>query len=558
MPGQPARSELSFNLAALFLGLLQALSFAPLALGLLQTLSFSGLCLLILFRPDRAGMLAWLFGLATFSAGLSWMFISMHRFGGMPSPMAALAVVLLSSYLALFGAVAWRLAISAGGITGNHGNGAAGFYSLPLIIAAFWVLGEMARGILLTGFPWLSIGYAHVDNPLSGTAAWAGVYGISGIAVLISALLARLIHHLIQQRMQKKQPDVAIPETSLRQEVGPTTFGSTSLTTRLTRSTMMPALTILMAILMIIGVSVLAGQQAFSTNDGKPVSVRLLQGNVEQQLKFDPGRTLRAMRDYIALVRQAPAQLYVLPETAWTVGLAQTPPQILSSLSAYLRKNGGLFATGIPVREPSPQGQNPYRLTNSVVTLDANLEITARYNKRHLVPFGEFIPPGFRWFVDMMHIPLGDFDRGGRQQPPLVLDGRRVAFNICYEDLFGEELAVQVRDGANLLINVSNIGWFGQSHALPQHLNISRLRAMEFQRPMLRSTNTGVTAHIGPSGRVLAQLPVYQHGALDVNVQPMTGLTPFARYGLWLPTTLAVILLLTGTMMQLIGPRKTD
>jgi apolipoprotein N-acyltransferase len=155
------------------------------------------------------------------------------------------------------------------------------------------------------------------------------------------------------------------------------------------------------------------------------------------------------------------------------------------------------------------------------------------YDKRHLVPFGEFVPWGFRWFVQMMHIPLGDFGRGANTQRPFAVGGQRVAFNICYEDLFGEEIidAIRGASGATILANVSNIGWFGRSHALPQHLQISRMRALETGRPMLRATNTGMTALIDAQGRVVAALPPHEAGLLDVQVQGTEGLTPYVRTG---------------------------
>jgi apolipoprotein N-acyltransferase len=168
-----------------------------------------------------------------------------------------------------------------------------------------------------------------------------------------------------------------------------------------------------------------------------------------------------------------------------------------------------------------------------------------RYSKSHLVPFGEFVPTGFHWFVRMLDIPLGDFDRGSRHQTPMTLAGLRVAFNICYEDLFGEEIIVQAKD-ANILVNVSNVAWFGDSMALPQHLDISRMRSIETGRPMLRATNTGMTASIDPHGRVLAVLKPFTVGSLDVMVQGMTGMTPYIRFGNGSVLLLIVVLLATS------------
>jgi apolipoprotein N-acyltransferase len=181
--------------------------------------------------------------------------------------------------------------------------------------------------------------------------------------------------------------------------------------------------------------------------------------------------------------------------------------------------------------------------------LGADGAITARYDKIHLVPFGEFIPWGFRWFVAMMNIPLGDFGRGATDQALLRLGGHAIAFNICYEDLFGDELARHVRAGANILINVSNIAWFGDSHAQEQHLQIARMRSLELARPTLRATNTGVTAAIDHRGRVLERLPGHQFGTLSTQVHAASGLTPFARWANGPAWILALILLAGGAAL---------
>lgn len=160
-----------------------------------------------------------------------------------------------------------------------------------------------------------------------------------------------------------------------------------------------------------------------------------------------------------------------------------------------------------------------------------------RYDKQHLVPFGEFIPPGFRWFVDAMEIPLGDFARGPIRQPLFPIEGQHLSVNICYEDVFAEEIIQTVRNsdakgpGASILVNISNLAWFGDSWALRQHLRIARMRALETARPMVRATNTGMTAYIGPKGQVYASLAPMTVGVLDVEVQGMTGYTPYVRMG---------------------------
>jgi apolipoprotein N-acyltransferase len=219
-------------------------------------------------------------------------------------------------------------------------------------------------------------------------------------------------------------------------------------------------------------------------------------------------------------------------------------------------------AIGLPLTAPVPgaggagsaASGNAVALTNSVMLFDRAVVVDgarpARYDKRHLVPFGEFVPWGFRWFVDLMTIPLGDFGRGSQDQPPFAVKDQRISFNICYEDVFGEELlpALQGDDGATILANVSNIAWFGDSHALPQHLQIARMRTLETGRPMIRATNTGVTAAIDHDGTLQAALPSYQLGALAVTVQGRSGLTPYARTGNWTVLALATLILLAAAL----------
>jgi apolipoprotein N-acyltransferase len=265
------------------------------------------------------------------------------------------------------------------------------------------------------------------------------------------------------------------------------------------------------------------------------------------------------MQTYLGFLDGGIAALTVLPETAWTVPWEMTPPAVLQALRTRLGVNHAL-AIGMPMMAPveqpagsafaAPASKRMY--TNSVAVIDHQLRVVARYDKRHLVPFGEFVPLGFRWFVDLMHIPLGDFARGATRQPALVIGDAAIAFNICYEDLFGEELAIQVRDGAGILINLSNIAWFGQSHALGQHLGIARVRARELARPMLRATNTGVTAAIDHRGQVTAALKVHEAGALIAQSRAVSGLTPYARFG----NTAALLLSLAAIALIALRHRR--
>jgi apolipoprotein N-acyltransferase len=245
--------------------------------------------------------------------------------------------------------------------------------------------------------------------------------------------------------------------------------------------------------------------------------------------------------------------LVVAPETAIPLLPDQLGDEAMRRFTRPFREGERGALIGLPL------GSFEAGYTNSVAGLSKDAPRPFyRYDKQHLVPFGEFIPPGFRWFTEMMNIPLGDFARGPAVPPSFPFAGQRIGPNICYEDLFGEELARRFGDDATaptLLANLSNIGWFGDTIAIAQHLNISRLRSLELQRPMLRATNTGATAAIDHRGRVLAQLAPFTRGALQAEVEGREGLTPYARwasaFGLW--PLAAVALLAAG--LAAIGAR---
>jgi len=286
------------------------------------------------------------------------------------------------------------------------------------------------------------------------------------------------------------------------------------------------------------------------TRSAGSVSVALLQGNIAQDVKFQPGTgVVDALRWYGEQFSAATASLVVAPETAIPLLPEDLPPGYWVRLRSLYAQRDQAALLGMPLRGP----QGGY--TNSVVALYGDPPSTGdtayRYDKHHLVPFGEFIPPMFRWFTDMMHIPLGDFDRGPIAQASLVWKGQLLAPNVCYEDLFGEELALRFADSARaptIFVNVSNIGWFGNTVVIDQHLNISRMRALEFERAFIRATNTGDTVIIDHEARVTHALPRYTRGVLLGEVQGRQGVTPYvvwvSHFGLWPLWGLVAVVLL--------------
>lgn len=466
------------------LGALSVAGFAPWGWFPLPILALASLYYLV--RTDTVRTAAWKgfgFGLGYFGGGVSWVYVSLHDFGMMPLPLAVVATLLFCAFLALFPAAALALTVRLGGLR---------TWRALTVAPALWLLSEWLRGWLFTGFPWLALGYSQVPaSPLAGFAPVLGVYGVSGLVVLTAVALV----------LRRGWP-----------------------------------------LLLVAGIWL--GGWALQSVDwtrpvGAPVTVSLLQGNVAQEMKFRPERAVQTLQDYLRLTQSSTAQLIVLPETALPMFLDDAPPAYLELLRWHARSRGGDLLLGVPERLADG------RYFNSVVSL--GVSPTQTYRKQHLVPFGEFVPWGFGWIVDYLHIPLSDFSRGEKQQPPLAVAGQQVAVNICYEDAFGEEI-IRALPAATLLVNVSNDAWFGDSFSPWQHLQLAQMRALETGRPMLRANNTGITAIVDAKGRVAAQLEPFVQGVLHGQAQGHQGLTPYARFGNWPAVLLALLGLLTASL----------
>ena len=451
-----------------------ALALAALALLIHLWLTASG--------ARAAAWLGFAFGMGTFLAGVSWVYVSLHRYGAMPAPLAAFATFAFCAILAAYAALAGALQAKFR---------APRAVRAALVIPALWVLGEWLRATLFTGFPWLALGSAAIDSPLAGYAPLGGIYALS----LASACAAGLLWC------------VAAGEARW-------------------------AAAAAFAILGVSGSALRAIE--WTVPAGAPITASLVQGNVPQDLKFDPSRYARTLEVHARLAEGSGARLIVLPETAVPRMLDSVDPAYLERLRAAGTRNGGDLLLGAPTRLATGG------YSNSVVSLGASP--TQLYHKVHLVPFGEFVPPGFGWIVRVLRIPLADFSRGTTEQRPLAVAGQRVAINICYEDAYGSELIRQLPE-ATLLVNVSNVAWFGDSLAPAQHLQIARARALETGRMHLTATNTGITAAIGRDGRVLARLPQFAEGRLDAKVQGYAGATPYVRLGDWPALALCALLL---------------
>ena len=489
-------------------GAITVLGFAPFEWFPLPLLTLAVLIALWRSAADSraAALTGFAFGLGYFMCGVSWVYVSMHDFGMMPAWLAVALTLLFCVYLALFpaltGWVCRRL---------DCRSTMVALLALP----AVWTLTEWLRGWLLTGFPWLAVGYSQLPvSPLAGYIPIMGVYGASLLTLLSAALLCIGIEHALEARRQRPA-QIAL-----------------SLLDR----------PWLLALVVIWAGGFALKSVAWTTPAGEPLTAALVQGNIAQDLKWREDRMQSTLTSYRNLIESSDAQLTVLPETALPLFLHSVPREYLDSLAAHARRTtGGDILIGVPERGDA---RTYY---NTVISVGSAPE--QFYRKSHLVPFGEFVPLKFLfgWFLDVAQIPLADFARGAETQQPLAVAGQKVAINICYEDAFGTEITRQLPQ-ATLLVNVSNVAWFGRSMAPQQHLQISQARALETGRMMLRATNTGMTAIIDPQGRVQDVAPEFSTAVLRGTVQGYAGATPYVR---WtdMPVLILAVLLTAGVWL---------
>ncbi len=464
------------SLLAFLLGILAVAGFAPLYLHLVTLLALAGLLGLWAWAsPRESARLGFAFGLGYFGTGVSWIYVSLHQFGAMPAFLAVGFTVLLAAVLALFpAAVGW---VQAKAPLGTLRRTLAG--------AAAWTLAEWVRGWIFTGFPWLAAGYSQIpSSPLAGFAPLLGWLGVTGATLLAAAFLRAAFARRGRARW-----------------------------------------TMAGGLLLLLLAGGLLKNVEWTRPVGPPVSVSLLQGNIPQDVKWREDRLRLSLDTYAGLAATARGRLVILPETALPLFLDQVPPAYLELLAQGVKARGGDLVVGLP--EYAPDGR---RYFNSAFSLGTSPP--QAYRKVHLVPFGEYIPlrPLLGWFVDLVSIPLTDFQAGAADQPPLAVAGQKVAVNICYEDVFGEEI-IRPLPEATLLANLSNDAWFGDSLAPWQHMQMSQMRALETGRTVLRATNTGATAIIGPRGDVQAKLPHFTLAVLEGEAQGYAGATPYVRLG---------------------------
>lgn len=472
-------------------GVLTPLAFSPFHLFPLAILTPA--VLFWLWRNGSAARAAWrgfIFGVGMFAVGVSWVYVSMHEFGNMPVPLAALAtlvfVAILAAYPALLGFMQARFLRRDS------------LWHAVLVLPSLWVLFEWWRSWFLTGFPWLNLGYSQSDTWLAGYAPLVGVYGVSLAVVLCAGCAVACVQF-------------------------PNYLGR---------------LISLLALIWLGGWG--ASVVEWSAPDGDPMRVTLVQANVPLHEKWSPLNRDTLLERYRQLSESAPSShLIVWPESAIPATLHQVDPAYLEGLRDFARERGTDFLIGVIERD-----ENRRDYYNSVIVLGSSSDV---YRKQHLVPFGEYIPlePLSRWLMSTLRIPMSQLSSGTSPQLPLRAAGRSIGVSVCYEDAFGEEL-INALPQASLLVNVSEDAWFGDSLAPHQRLQMARVRALETARPMLRAANTGPSAIIDHRGRVSSASPQFQQYLLHSEVQPMRGMTPYARVGNTLVVALALVLFIIG------------
>ncbi len=497
--GRPLLSTGTYSLlliTSVIVGALATLAFAP--YNQVWLVFVSQAIIFTLWQqltPVKAWLSGWLYGVGLQFSGVSWIYYSLHVHGGTPTPFAIMLVFLLACYLGIY--------------TGFTAYIVTRFcppkpvLRLLFFYPAAWVVFEWLQGYVLTGFAWMQTGYTQIDSPLAGYAPLLGNHGVGGLVAMSAGALALLCSQFYaffkHNNLVWQKSVYAV---------------------------------LLIALIWFVGI--LLKPINWTQPHGKPIKISLIQGDVPQSLKWSSAMYQPTLDRYrkLTLKQNKNVDLIVWPETA-VPNLSSHVQPFIHEMKLAMQTRGTDLMFGIFVRNQAGQ------LLNSVLNINGEI-----YSKRHLVPLGEYIP--LRFLVDFfrrwVNIPMSDLASGNNRQPLMYAAGIPVGVSICFEEAFARDILIGLPQ-VQLLVNVSNDAWFEHSQEPYQHLAIARMRALESGRYMIRSTNTGVSAIIGPHGDIIKQAPLFKIATLSGRVQPLIGSTPYVIWGDYL------ILLICGSIL---------
>lgn len=470
-----------FSLAALLAGAILPLAFAPFGFYLIAEIA---IVLLLLTwstttSPKTAFWHGWLFGSTFFGCGIYWVYISIHNFGNAPVILAILILALLIAFLALYPAIQ--------GYILNSLYPQNDWRKFILVFPITWVILEWMRGWVLSGFPWLFLGYSHIDTSLRGFATIFGVYGVSFAVAQTAGLIVCMFFYRNKIKL-------------------------------------LSILTLSIILLWSAGYGLI--KIKWTKQIGAPIQVSLIQGNIPLEQKWDNNELVTILNSYFTLTTQnLSSKIIVWPEAAIPTFLEQIP-SYLKLLSKTAKQHNTTILTGIPFY--NKENNNYY---NGILALGTN---TGHYYKRHLVPFGEYLPLRFMlsWLHNYLTIPMSGFSIGTKHQPDLLIRDIPIAPFVCYEIAYAG-LVLDYLPRAGVLVTVCDDSWFGESIAAAQHLEIARMRSLEVGRYQLLCSNTGITAIIDANGKIAAQLPTFKQAVLTANIQLLSGATPWVTLNSW-------------------------